>query len=68
LLGYFRNGYVGELAAWSQRTHNDDKQEIEDLSKLLLALLRGAIQKFPKHINENYYVLPEPYSAPSPRT
>jgi hypothetical protein len=29
-------------------------------------LIRSAIQKFPKYINKNYYVLPESYSAPSP--
>jgi hypothetical protein len=28
--------------------------------------IRGAIQKFPKYINKNYYVLPGSYSAPSP--
>jgi hypothetical protein len=28
--------------------------------------IRGAIQKFPKYINNNYYVLPGSYSAPSP--
>jgi hypothetical protein len=28
--------------------------------------VRGAIQKFPKYINKNYYVLPGSYSAPSP--
>jgi hypothetical protein len=26
----------------------------------------GAVQKFPKYINKNYYVLPGSYSAPSP--
>jgi hypothetical protein len=28
--------------------------------------IRGAIQRFQKYINKNYYVLPESYSAPSP--
>jgi hypothetical protein len=30
------------------------------------AHIHGAIQKFPKYINKNYYVLPGSYSASSP--
>jgi hypothetical protein len=28
--------------------------------------IRGAIQKFPKYVNKNYYVLPGSFCAPSP--
>jgi hypothetical protein len=45
---------------------NGTKRENNLIPAAVSLFVCGAIQKFPKYINKNYYVLPGFYSAPSP--